>query len=708
MDIIERQIADCAAATRRLHALYAVSNILNQAEADGRNLSRILPRAFYIIVQHLEAFDGSIMLLNSSQQIKEIWPASETPRIEFGDAFTQAIQTNGLAAWVIRHRQAAIVTDTRADSRWLPRQAGHITTQEAWSALCVPFLTSEQVIGVFTIRKPGYDQFGEDDLDLLQAVASQSTSVIEKTRLLEESRRQLRISDLLNAASRAINSSLDLNEVMQSMLAQMNEFLHAEAISIALVDKSSNELVYQVAEGIGKNAIVGLRLPSNQGLSGWVMEHGQPVHVPDTSVDLRFKSKGDERTGHQTRAMICAPMAYKGRVLGTIQAINPTAGVFTTQDLELLVNLAAIASSAIANAQQFAMTQAAESRYTSLFQDSIDPIILAELSGKIVEANQRASAFTGYTREELLRMRIHALHPPDVKLPNVKRMQPYSARVFNSQIIAKNGRHLHVEVYAKRAAYGDSEFVQWIHHDISKQIELEEMRKDLQAMLFHDLQSPLGNVISSLELINYELPADSSPALLEMVEIAMRSSGRLQTLIRSLLDINKLEAGHPITEQACVRVEGLIEDAWEIVRPSFEKRKMLLLRLVPPDLPDVNVQADMIRRVLVNLLDNAIKYSPDSPQITLEVCQYDPEKLLVSVSDQGEGIPEAMRTVIFEKFQRLNTDTYSRGLGLGLAFCRLAIEGHGGQIWVDDAPNGGARFNFTLPIWVESKLSNER
>lgn len=699
MDIPDAQVAEHLEATRRLQALYAVSNILTQVEADGRNLDQILPRALHVIVKQLQAFDGSIMLLDVQQQIEQIWPASDTPRAEQISPFTQNIQTDGLVSWVVRSRQAAIVQDTRIDYRWLPRQDSHVTAQEAWSVLCIPFMTTERVIGVATMRKPGVSQFNQDDLDLLMIFANQATSAIEKARLLQESRRQLRISGLLNEASRAINSSLNLKEVMQSMLAQMNEFLHAEAISIALVDESSNELVYQVAEGIGKDTIVGLRLPSNQGLSGWVMEHGEAVHVPDTSADLRFKSRGDERTGYRTRAMICAPMSYKGKVLGTIQAINPTDGVFTSQDLELLVNLATIASSAIANAQQFALTQAAEARYTSLFQDSIDPIILADLNGKVIEANQRASAFTGYSRQELLKLRITDLHVPETKLPNVRRMQPNSVRVFNSQLLAKNGRRLHVEIYAKRTAYGESEFIQWIHHDISKQIELEEMRKDLQTMLFHDLQSPLGNVISSLELLTYELPKDSSPALLEMVEIAMRSSSRLQTLIRSLLDINQLEAGHPITEQNQFKVETLVEDAWEIVRPGYEKRKMPLCRVVPPDLPDVYVQADMIRRVLVNLLENAIKYSPDSAQITLEIGPYDTNNLLISVADQGEGVPEALRTAVFQKFRRIKTDTYSKGLGLGLAFCRLAIEGHGGKIWVDDAPGGGARFNFTLPIW---------
>jgi two-component system, NtrC family, sensor histidine kinase KinB len=716
MDISTIHILEDQATDGRLQALYTVSALLTQAETDGRNLHTLLPRAFQIVAQAIAAgqnqakaiVDGSVILVNNHYQVEHIWHIGESPArentLDNTPSFLTSVVEQGLAGWVIRHQQAVIVEDTRSDARWLPRQTNHPTTQEAWSVVCAPFIMRDQAIGAVTLRQRGARCFGRDELDLLTAVANQATAAIETARLLEESRRQLRISALLNEASRTINSSLDLNEVMQSMLVQMNEFLNAEAISIALVDKQNNELVYQVAEGIGSQEIVGLRLPSNQGLSGWVMEHDQPVHVPDTSQDLRFKPMGDKRTGYHTRAMICAPMAYKGEVLGTIQAINPIDGVFTDQDLELLVNLAAIASSAIANAQQFARTQAAEARYTGLFQDSIDPIILSDLSGRIIEANRRAFAFMGYSREELLTRHISDLHAPGTKLPQVKRMQSHSVRVLNSQIITKNGRRIHVEVYAKRIAYGNAELVQWIHHDISKQIELEEMRKDLQAMLFHDLQSPLGNVISSLELLTYELPSDSSPALLEMVEIAMRSSSRLQTLIRSLLDINQLEAGHPITEQKRVNVGELLEDVWEVVRPGYERRQIPLCRYITEDLPDIYVQEDMIRRVLVNLLDNAIKYSPDSQEINIHVSRQNGRMVLLSVSDQGEGIPESLREVIFEKFRRIKTDTYSKGLGLGLAFCRLAVEAHGGRIWVDDAPKGGSRFNFTLPVWTEEKI----
>ncbi|MCZ7671512.1 MAG: ATP-binding protein [Chloroflexi bacterium] len=278
---------------------------------------------------------------------------------------------------------------------------------------------------------------------------------------------------------------------------------------------------------------------------------------------------------------------------------------------------------------------------------------MTALSGKILEANRRAFAFLGYAEADLLNKNIAELHPPEITLPPIKRMGNNSIRVFNSQLIAQNGRRIHVEVYAKRTTYGVDEFIQWIFHDISQQIELEEMRKDLQAMLFHDLQSPLGNVISSLELLTYEIPDDSSPAMLEMLDIAIRSSGRLQTLIRSLLDINQMEAGHPITEQNQTNFNLLVRDVWDTIKPSYEKRNIKLVQDVPSDLPDVFVEEDMIRRVLVNLLDNAVKYSPDSQEITLAATVCKDNMVLVSVSDQGEGIPEALRKIVFEKFRRI-------------------------------------------------------
>ncbi len=688
----------------RLRTLYTINNTLKQVEAEGLNINPILLNILDLAVEELDASEGSIIVVNQVNQVEHVWITDIAQKEFIPPDFLNKILLSGIGGQAIHTQKSYLIDNTQTDPLWVARP-GHPTSQAPWSVICAPLLIRERAIGAITLHKPGEAQFDSDDLDLLLAIANQSSTSIENARLFELTQRQLLIAALLNEASRVINSSLDIDEIMQILLSQMNEFLNAEAISIALMDETTNELVYRVAEGAGAKKIIGLRLPSNQGLSGWVIEHCKPAIVVDANQDTRFHQSGDERTGYSTQSMICAPMQFKGEALGTIQAITPSDGAFTDQDLDLLVNLANIASSAIANAQQFAKMQLAESRYATLFEDSVDPIILTDLEGKIIEANRRTFDFLGYGRSELINTPLKKIHPTDTLLPNVDTIQEDKVTRFQSTLITKENENKPVEIYATRTQHESEQILQWIHHDISKQVELEEMRDDLTAMLFHDLQSPLGNVIASLELLSYEIPpsAKGTP-LFEMLDIAQRSSLRLQTLIRSLLDINQLEAGHPINAQTRVNVEKIVDEVYESERPGFEQRRVQFIKNIPADLPPIYAEEDMIKRVIINLVGNALKYSRGDDKIEIEARYLaDEAQVLLVVNDQGIGIPDEYKLSIFNKFERINHgDPNSKGLGLGLAFCRLAVEAHGGKIWVEDVPNGGSSFQLMLPIPASS------
>ncbi|MDT8307462.1 MAG: GAF domain-containing protein [Anaerolineae bacterium] len=583
-----------------------------------------------------------------------------------------------------------------------PQENSRLAEVGIHALLLLPLITPERPVGLLVLLdlKEARD-FSPQEVDVARMMANHAAIAVHNARLYEDTQRQLRVSALLNEASKVINSTLDTDQILQSLLAQMNELLNAEAISIALVDPQRDELVYTVAEGLGSAEIVGLRLPSNQGVSGWVMKHGQPALVPDMARDARFYAEGDRRTGQTTRAMICAPLQVKGEVLGTIQAINPKKGPFTGNDLQLLVNLANLASSALNNAQQYARTLAAEERYLSLFEDSINPILLTGFDGRIVEANRRAVEFLGYSHGELLSLPVASLHvagDEHADLPELETIPASRACTFQSVVVDKDGETTPVETYVKRTKSAGTEVLQWIYRDITQEVELEEMRTDLMAMLVHDLQSPLSNVISSLELLRYELPPEGDDITNSIVDIAVRSSNRLQTLIRSLLDISHLEAGRPVADLNFAELPQLVEEAFEQVQPVFNRRQAALTADYPDELPPVYVDADMIRRVIVNLLDNASKYSPEGFPVAVAVAPPDSSGFIqVAVSDQGSGIPARHRDAVFEKFRRIQGEGAPKGMGLGLAFCRLAVEAHGGRIWVDDVPEGGARFNFTLP-----------
>lgn len=684
--------------TERLYTLYAVHDTLKQVVVDGFSIDEVLPSVLRLAVDELRGDAGSILIVDNEGEVEHAWHIADNEIVQNSERFFKEALKNGLFGSSVRSQTPLLVTDTRSDSKWLLRP-GHPTSYESWSAVCAPLIMRNHAIGALTMTKSGSDQFDHGDLNLLQAIANQAASTIEIARLFRESERRTNELTALVKASRVINSSLDTNKIMKSLLSQMNQLIKAEAISIALVDHQTNQLVFEVAEGLGSEAIVGLRMPSNQGISGWVMEHGQPAFVPDTDKDVRFNRLGDLRTGHSTRSVICAPIMIKHEMLGTIQAINPSEGKFTENDLQLLTNLANLASSALFNARQFAQTQIAEARYLGLFEDSVNPILLTNARGEIVEANRRAFEMLGYTGSDLLGQLIDILHDKDDNIPSRLYLHPGQVRMFTGQVAKKDGFTIPVEIHAKKTHFRDSELLQWIYRDISQEVELQKMRDDLTAMLVHDLQSPLGNVISSLELLDFELGGNSSSIVHNILDIATRSSRRLQVLIRSLLDINHLEAGHPIQNQRVVTIEEVIDLAKETVQPVLERRNITLVREFDEDLAQIFVDDEMIRRVFINLLDNATKYTPDNKQVTIKVSQ-DPAGLwlIVAVRDQGAGIPKQFRDVIFDKFRRMKQKGAPKGMGLGLAFCRMAVEAHGGTIQIDDAPGGGAEFRFTLPI----------
>ncbi len=230
---------------------------------------------------------------------------------------------------------------------------------------------------------------------------------------------------------------------------------------------------------------------------------------------------------------------------------------------------------------------------------------------------------------------------------------------------------------------------------------------DLAAILVHDLQGPLGNIVTSLEMVEASLTQREDAGVDMMMDIAVRSSRQLQSLVNSLMDISRLEAGQEITDREPLTLSELVDYAAEVVEPILEQRQATLVRELDPHLPAVDGNADILHRVLLNLLDNAMKVSRQNQKITIRAfidSDSSDDFVQIQVVDEGPGIPEEDRERIFGKYERVDNQSTSKGLGLGLAFCKLAVEAHGGRIWVGEADNGGACFCLTLPIVDKTDL----
>jgi len=229
--------------------------------------------------------------------------------------------------------------------------------------------------------------------------------------------------------------------------------------------------------------------------------------------------------------------------------------------------------------------------------------------------------------------------------------------------------------------------------------ELEKQRDDLTHMIVHDLRTPLASVIAGMQTM--EMVGDLNEDQQEMAGIAISGGETLLGMINDLLDVEKLESGSMQLEYSTLNASELIAGAAGQVTSLCEGKKLTLLREIAPDLPPFQGDGSKLLRVLVNLLGNAIKFTPSGGTLTAAAkLGEDEDSLVFSVSDTGEGIPPEAFERIFEKFGQVESRQGGRMMstGLGLTFCKLAIEAHGGHIGVESVPGEGSTFSFMIPL----------
>jgi NtrC-family two-component system sensor histidine kinase KinB len=692
MNISEKDIPTTYAT---LELLYNVSREL----AAALDLRTVLERVLFLSMKNVQAISGSILVLDDNGQ-----PIESAIIIgdKVHDQMTQQLRITferGLAGWVTRNRQAVLVSDTSQDERWLLRPDDAKDQTGAKSAVSAPILTRDQLIGVITLVNPSPGYYKQEHLALVKAIADQAGIAVLNARLYAESQRQARVMTALADSAAFITASLKLDDVLQRILEQISQVLRVQVVTLALIDSQTQELVFHASTDKKDQSVVGMRMPLGRGVAGWVAKEGRGAVVNDVNNDPRFYPNIDQTVGFTTRAIACAPIRSRGQVIGVLEALNPLDGIFDPDALFVLTGIGSLAGTAIRHAQLFERLDAAHQRYRELFEDSIDPILITDWKGDILEANRQVGRITGIEDETLKNMRINNLHVVDQDIVGTQFKNLSSGRAcsYETNLVTPSGHEIPVQVHARQVFIDGVSHLQWILRDITERNNLDSLRNDLISMIYHDLRSPLANVVSSLDVMAAMLPSEIDPSFKSLLEIAIRSTERIQRLTNSLLDIRRLEAGQEIGDRQLITPFALAKEAIEAVNPIAKNKSQEISVDIPPELPEVSVDTDMIRRVLINLLENAVKYTPQGSKIYISA-QESGNWMQFCVQDNGPGIPPAEHERVFDKFARLQTKNGPKGLGLGLAYCRLAVESHNGKIWVENVPDSGARFKFVLPI----------
>lgn len=346
-------------------------------------------------------------------------------------------------------------------------------------------------------------------------------------------------------------------------------------------------------------------------------------------------------------------------------------------------------------------TKASELRFQRLVEAAPDAIVIADPQGRISIVNHQAGALFGYAAGELIGQPVELLIPERLRERHVDHRRGYeqapAVRAMGSglSLLArrKDGTVCPVEVSLSPLHTPEGTQVIAAVRDVTRRRELERFRDEYVGYISHDLKNPLSVIVLQARVLARSLDRHGSAEEKRSVGVIAESAAFIDNLVRELLEMAYVESDQIEIHPEPVELAGFLESVLERA-VSTSDRARVRLEITEPS--TVSAEPSRIERVVANLMQNALKYSPPGSPIVVRLAAVD-DRAVVSVIDRGPGIAPDERSYVFDKYKRASSARTTEGLGLGLYISRKIIEAHGGEIGVDSAPGQGASFFLRLP-----------
>ena len=614
--------------------------------------------------------------------------------------------------------QPVVIADAAHDAR-----AAHVRStlaregKAAWVEL--PLVVAGHDLGVMIVYFDTPQTFSDEAVELLRTFANQAAQAIQNAELyagtyraLEERVRQL---STLADVGRQMAATLDLHAVGQRTLDAALAATGATAGSVILLDENRAAPALHIHAGYPPGAFDQPDVVTS-GITGRVLRTGQVVLRDDARSDADYRALAPRLC-----ACLCVPVIWRGEAVGAITVESDRPAAFSSGHRAFLGQLANQVVIAAENARLFQRVREARDRMLVILQTMREPIILIDGQGVIAMANPRVDLI-GLSAADLVGRSVRdLLTSPDMAAALgfntardlerlVRALRAAAAPLVTesySYTVTRPDKDLYVQrqVIPVRDDDGVVIGVLLVYYNQTEQRELERAREEFARMIVHDLRSPLTAVTSSVMLLKEIVPPDNEYAdvIGKTASASRRAIRKLLNRVDSLLDISRMQSGQMALEREPADLDVLVDAVWNQLGPLAQELGVALVDHVHTGAALLDIDADKVERVLLNLVDNALKFSPSGAQIVVRLHPAGqggaaPGFCRVDVSDSGPGVPAEDRTYIFDRFAQLRGQrARRRGSGLGLTFCKLVVEAHGGRIWVEDNPGGGSVFSFTLP-----------
>lgn len=703
--------AALAVSNARLHAstdqaLALRVRQLSILEAVGRELAAAIQseRLFDLILDYALEFTnsrwGNIRLYNPQTGVLEVKAArgyiQNPPNLPAQE---------GITGRTLRMRQAIISSDVRNDPDHLDFTGGATRSQ-----ISIPLLHEERVLGVLTTETDREEAFSEHDQAFLSQLATQAAIAVVNAELYAETQRRLSEQSLLYQTSTHLVGVLELQSVLYALLHNISAAILTQDTGIYLWDEVEQNYYLEASKNAQatsqlKNVIAAHQLSDFEGK----LLAPDPLFIPpkDINLDHFFADYLD------CQAIIFPLVIARQRLGMVVIQIDPglSPGKNQVQLLSTLISQGAIS---LQNALLFSDVTTGRDRLAAVLNTVHEGIVLIEGNGRITIANEAMESVTGLPREEFIGKPLTDLPEHILQILGYAHSREAEILVTNldqgrvpspPKVVYNVGDHNPERVLERTTAPVSGQAgraIGWVmvFRDVTEEYQINQARDLITETLVHDLRSPIGSVLVALDLIDDTLPGEVKDDLsLEAIAVARKGANRVLGMVESLLEIARMQSGNMDLTVSPLKIRALVAQTLAEIGAQSSEFGIELVNNAPDNLPTVYADQGKITRVINNLVDNALKFTPTGGEVVISAGLAPNNLIVVQVSDCGPGIPEEYREKIFQRFGQIpGIRGRRRGSGLGLTFCRLAVEAHGGRIWVEPRPGGGSIFTFTLPL----------
>ncbi|MBN1936984.1 MAG: GAF domain-containing protein [Anaerolineae bacterium] len=655
-----------------------------------------------------------------------------------GDAVSRPMtppRPDGFTARVVQASEMLVINDALNHELYTRPEA------KGWNMHAIagfPLKRAGEILGVMDVSFFYEHRLTQKELDLLTLLANQAAVSIDNARLYEHAKRRAKHLEALWHINQQLATIRDFDELLSQVVQIIRRYFDYDHINLYLVEAPNGTLILQAHSGQSEvDASQAAHIPADRPkcIIAWVATNNKPLLLEAEMISpVPYPSPMMQLLG--TRSELAVPLHIGERVAGVLDVHSYRANALGREDLSVVQSLGAQLSVAFENARLYdelelrvlnrtaeladaLKQQALQVDKTRAIVESIsDAVIVFDPQGNVVLVNPGVERTFGVSHRQWMNCNLNGFPMPRLASRDINTMRAVFEAVRKAREELAEGKDLVVKTFQVPGRVIAASFasvvlrdldplnVVAVFRDITREVEIDRMKSEFIAMTAHELRTPMTSITGYVNLLTTEKSGPINHEQQQFLRIVSSNANRLMTLVNDLLDISKIEGEGLRLNLASESMADIVAEVVVALQQQVEEKGQVLVLDVPTDLPEIQADRDRMIQVVINLVSNASKYTPQGGKVTVKGwCENG--HLMLDVRDTGIGISPQDRERLFTRFFRADNaiETQEGGTGLGLVITREIVERHGGRIEVESRLGAGSTFRVVLPLDLSPRLN---